>query len=181
MTLPTDYNARKAIPLYDFLTGYFPDALVEVTKVAVEGNKQHNPGEPLHWARGKSMDQLNTAMRHMFDHRVSKRDTDGCLHLAKAAWRLLAEIQLLTEAEAKVGAARLMTDAELKEHDITVEVAESQASFGDAIEALSEPAVLPTYMTGLSRHFCAGTNVTELGWAAECEKCKTALYGPREI
>lgn len=99
--LPIDYHARKAIPLYDFLTGYFPDALVELTKVSVEGNTQHNPGEPLHWARGKSMDQLNTAMRHMFDHKSNPFDTDGCYHLAKAAWRLLAEVQLMCEARDK--------------------------------------------------------------------------------
>ena len=112
MTLPTDYNARKALPLYDFLTGYFPDAIVELVKVSVAGNAQHNPGEPLHWARGKSMDQLNTAMRHMFDHGAGHVYDDGTplppevlaaiggehpMHLAKAAWRLLAEIQLICE------------------------------------------------------------------------------------
>lgn len=98
MSLPHDYSARKALPLYDFLTQYFPDALVELVKVSVEGNKQHNPGEPLHWARGKSTDQLNTAMRHMFDHGGGATyDVDGTMHLAKAAWRLLAEIQLLVE------------------------------------------------------------------------------------
>jgi hypothetical protein len=102
--LPKDYNARKALPLFDFLTKYFPLAVVELTKVAVAGNEQHNPGEPLHWARGKSMDQLNTAMRHMFDHGMGNvydetSPTVGpTMHLAKAAWRLLAEVQLLCEA-----------------------------------------------------------------------------------
>lgn len=96
--LPTDYQKRKDLPLYTFLTQYFPDALIELVKVSVAGNLQHNPGEPLHWARGKSTDQLNTAMRHIFDHGAGCRyDEDGTMHLAKAAWRLLAEIQLLTE------------------------------------------------------------------------------------
>jgi hypothetical protein len=99
MSLPTDYHARKALPLYSFLTGYFPDAIVEMVKVSVAGNQQHNPGEPLHWARGKSTDQLNTAMRHIFDHAVQPVDTDGTYHLAKAAWRLLAELQLICEAK----------------------------------------------------------------------------------
>ncbi len=99
MALPNDYKARKEIPLFDFLTKYFPDAIVELVKVSVAGNNQHNPGEPLHWARHKSTDQLNTAMRHMFDHGAGNvTDTDGTMHLAKAAWRLLAEIQLLCEA-----------------------------------------------------------------------------------
>ncbi len=107
--LPKDYHARKALPIYDFLTQYFPLAIVEVTKVAVAGNVQHNPGEPLHWARGKSMDQLNTAQRHMLDHGMGNvYDVDPevdaltgfgpTMHLAKAAWRLLAEIQLICEA-----------------------------------------------------------------------------------
>ena len=109
-SLPKDYQARKAIPLYDFLTRYFPLAIVELTKVAVAGNEQHNPGEPLHWARGKSTDQLNTAMRHMFDHGMGNvYDTEPpavvekiggpTMHLAKAAWRLLAEIQLICERD----------------------------------------------------------------------------------
>jgi hypothetical protein len=104
--LPTDHDARKALPVYSFLTGYFPDAIMELVKVSVEGNKQHNPGEPLHWARGKSMDQLNTAVRHIFDHGMGNtHDSDGTLHLAKAAWRLLAEIQLICERKAELKAA----------------------------------------------------------------------------
>ena len=65
--LPKDYSARKAIPLFDFLCERRL-AIREIVKVAVAGNEQHNPGEPLHWAREKSTDQLNTAMRHMLDH-----------------------------------------------------------------------------------------------------------------
>jgi hypothetical protein len=113
--LPKDYKARKALPLYTYLTQYHPDAILELVKVAVAGNEQHNKGEPLHWAQGKSMDQLNTATRHVFDHgQGNVYDTDdipyleaaglpnepGTMHLAKAAWRLLAEIQLLCDARA---------------------------------------------------------------------------------
>jgi hypothetical protein len=97
--LPTDDKARKDLPLYSFMFGYFPDAWLEVVKVAVAGNKQHNPGEPLHWARGKSTDQMNTAFRHLFDYgRGVKVDTDGVYHLAKAIWRLSAQLQLDVEA-----------------------------------------------------------------------------------
>jgi hypothetical protein len=96
--------------VFDFLTKYFPLAIVEVTKVAVVGNAQHNPGEPLHWARGKSMDQLNTAQRHLLDHgmgAVFDESDDGrvpgmrTMHLAKAAWRIMAEIQLICEAKSE--------------------------------------------------------------------------------
>ena len=98
--LPTDDKERKALPLWDFMFGYFPDAWLAVVDVAVQGNKQHNPGERLHWARGKSMDQLNTAFRHQFDYGTgTKLDSDGVPHLAKAIWRLMAQLQLDIEAE----------------------------------------------------------------------------------
>ena len=105
MTLPTDAKARKALPVYTYITEYFPDALIAEVEVAVAGNEQHNPGEPLHWAREKSTDQLDCAQRHMLDHKKSHRDTDGQYHLAKAIWRLKAELQLVIEAERKAAAA----------------------------------------------------------------------------
>lgn len=98
--LPTEDAARKELKLWDFQFGYFPDAWLAVVRVAVAGNKQHNPGEPLHWAREKSTDQLNTAFRHQWDYgRGIKKDTDGQYHLAKAIWRLSAQLQLDIEAE----------------------------------------------------------------------------------
>lgn len=98
MSLPTDDKARKALPIWDGVIMYFPDVWAEIAKVSKAGNDQHNPGEPLHWARGKSMDQMNTAMRHMIDHGTGTLvDTDGGYHLAKAIWRLCAELQLTLE------------------------------------------------------------------------------------
>ena len=94
---PTDYDARKALPIMTGLLDYFPDACAAVAEVSVIGNEQHNPGEPMHWARGKSPDQINTALRHMVQR--GGRDTDGGRHLAKAAWRLLAALQEEIEAE----------------------------------------------------------------------------------
>lgn len=100
--LPDDYHERKKWELWTFLTEYFPDAFLAVVDVAIKGNDQHNPGQPLHWARGKSADQKNTAIRHMWDHRFSgPKDKDGAYHLAKAIWRLSAELQLVIEAEKK--------------------------------------------------------------------------------
>lgn len=98
MSLPTDDKARKALPIFTYDTEYFPDAHIEEVRVAVAGNLQHNPGQPLHWAREKSKDQMNTAYRHMLDHKAGNvKDTDGCYHLAKAIWRLKAELQLTIE------------------------------------------------------------------------------------
>ena len=98
--LPAIDAERKAIPLFDGAVMYFPNALAAVAEVSRIGNEQHNPGQPLHWARGKSMDQFNTALRHLVDHRMGVRyDNDGGRHLAKAAWRILAALQLDIEAE----------------------------------------------------------------------------------
>ncbi len=100
MGLPTDDKARKATPIWSGVVMYFPDALAAIAEVSRIGNDQHNPGEPLHWARGKSMDQMNTSLRHQIDHGQGVRyDKDGARHLAKACWRLLAELQLDIEAE----------------------------------------------------------------------------------
>lgn len=98
--LPTIDTERKAIPLWTGVLGYFPDAIAAIAAVSKAGNDQHNPGEPLHWAREKSTDQINTAARHLLDHTTGTlRDSDGQLHLAKAVWRLLAELQLTIEAQ----------------------------------------------------------------------------------
>lgn len=100
MSLPTDNAARKALPLWDYMFGYFPDAFLAEVEVAVAGNDQHNKGEPLHWAREKSTDQLNTALRHQMDYAKGvKKDIDGTWHLAKAIWRLKARLQLDIEED----------------------------------------------------------------------------------
>jgi hypothetical protein len=97
---PIDDKQRKAIPIFDGCMAYFPDALGAVAVVSKIGNEQHNAGEPLHWSRGKSMDQFNTAVRHLLDHKSGIRyDADGGRHLAKCAWRILAALQLDIEAE----------------------------------------------------------------------------------
>jgi len=92
-----DAKARKGHPLFSGVMNYFPDALLEVAHTSKIGNDQHNPGQPLHWAREKSSDHLDCAARHMLDFKAI--DTDGGRHGAKAVWRLLAELQLTIEAE----------------------------------------------------------------------------------
>lgn len=95
--LPTDSAERKNIPLASGVLDYFPDALAAVAGISKAGNDQHNPGEPLHWARGKSMDQSDTLIRHFLER--GSRDTDGLRHSAKMAWRALALLQLEIEQE----------------------------------------------------------------------------------
>ncbi len=128
MSLPSDPGERKGLPLWDYMFGYFPDTFLAEVAVAVAGNKQHNPGERLHWAREKSSDQLNTALRHQFDYGTgTKKDTDGCWHLAKAIWRLRAQLQLDIEADRREQAAR----AHMSELKATLYA--SAASFDDPL------------------------------------------------
>lgn len=84
-------QARKNIPLTSGVLDYFPDALAMVAYVSKLGNDQHNPGQPLHWARGKSNDHADCIMRHLVDR--GRMDSDGVTHTAKVAWRALALLQ----------------------------------------------------------------------------------------
>jgi hypothetical protein len=124
MSLPTDDKARKRLQMFTYLMEYFPDAFLAEVEVAVAGNEQHNPGEPLNWARGKSKDQLNTAFRHLWDHaRGTKKDIDGQWHLAKAIWRLKAQLQLEIEAEFKTPQAADVDDflERVRRHDAAID------------------------------------------------------------
>ena len=89
--LPTDPAERKAIPVATGCLDYFSSALIEIAKISKKGNDQHHPGEPLHWARGKSMDHPDTIIRHFMER--GTLDVDGTRHSAKLAWRALALLQ----------------------------------------------------------------------------------------
>jgi hypothetical protein len=92
-----DSDERKGMPLATGLLDYFPAALAEVAHLSKTGNDKHNPGEPLHHARGKSQDHADTILRHMAER--GTKDTDGHWHDTKVAWRALAQLQELLEKE----------------------------------------------------------------------------------
>lgn len=96
--LPTDTATRNDLPMADGCLDYFPLALAYIAYVSKVANEQHNPGEAMHWARGKSLDHRNKILKHLAD--CGTQDTDGLRHSGKMAWRALAELQ--TELE-KVG------------------------------------------------------------------------------
>jgi hypothetical protein len=89
---------RKATPITSGVLDYFPLAMAEVARVSKAGNDQHNPGQPLHWARNKSSDHADCIVRHLIERGIV--DTDGMRHSAKMAWRALALLQEELEAEA---------------------------------------------------------------------------------
>lgn len=96
--LPTDAAARKAVPVYSGCLRYFPRALAAVAELSRVANNQHNPGEPLHWAREKSSDHHDALTRHLLE--AGAIDGDGQLHSTKVAWRALAALELELEARA---------------------------------------------------------------------------------
>src|SRR5688572_8614547 len=108
LTLTTDSNERKGIPLIGGCLKYFPAALAGVARHSKEANEKHNPGEPLHWARGKSTDHDECIGRHLTDimdylalerrSGLAERDRVALLSEANAlAWRALALSQELYE------------------------------------------------------------------------------------
>ena len=96
-TLPQDAKGRKEYPVATGFLDYFPDAVVAVSRLSKVGNDQHNAGQPLHWARGKSGDEADTMMRHFLQRGTF--DTDGVRHSVKMVWRALALLQKEIEAE----------------------------------------------------------------------------------
>lgn len=91
---------RKKYPVYTGVLKYFPDALMELSRVSLLGNKQHHADEPLHWDRNKSSDHLDALTRHLLE--ADELDDDNILHLAKVAWRALAALQEKLEKDNQV-------------------------------------------------------------------------------
>ena len=100
-TLPTDSAERKNYPLLRGCLNYFPAALAGVAHTSKIGNDKHNPGEPLHHARGKSMDHGDCILRHLMDlEDLIAANAEGTSILEEAnslAWRALALSQELHE------------------------------------------------------------------------------------
>lgn len=107
LTLPTDSNERKNVPLLSGCLKYFPAALAGIALISKLGNDKHNPGEPLHHDRSKSMDQGDCILRHLTDVEdllaarargdTSISDNNILLEVNQLAWRALAYSQILHE------------------------------------------------------------------------------------
>lgn len=96
-SLPINAKSRKDIPLATGCFDYFPDALIALAELSRIGNDQHNPGQPLHWARDKSTDHADCLLRHFVDR--GKIDSDKVRHSTKVFWRAGALLQLEIEKE----------------------------------------------------------------------------------
>ena len=91
---------RKGIPVYTGFIKYFPRAILAVARLSQVANDQHNPGEPLHWAKEKSMDEPDAMMRHLIDDALGEElDSDGIMHLTKVSWRAMANLERKLEKQ----------------------------------------------------------------------------------
>lgn len=93
--LPEDDAIRALYPMADGCLDYFPNALAEVSRISYEGSAKHNPGQPMYWNRAKSHDHRNKVIRHTVE---TKDDSEASIeHAAQAAWRALAQLQVMIE------------------------------------------------------------------------------------
>jgi len=99
MLLSEDASTRKGTPITTGVLDYFPRAIAAVAQCSKVGNDQHNPGQPLHWAKEKSADHADCIARHLIDRHTV--DTDGVRHATKLAWRALALLETALEEESK--------------------------------------------------------------------------------
>jgi hypothetical protein len=95
--LPTDPKERKEVPLASGLFDYFTDALIAIARLSNKANVRHNPGEKLHWSKGKSTDHADCALRH-FAQRGEMDPEWNESHTVEFAWRALALLQMEIEA-----------------------------------------------------------------------------------
>ena len=96
---PNLAQRRKRTPVYSGVLKYFPNAIKEVSRCSLAGQKQHNHGNELYWDRTKSTDNEDALARHLIDHSIDPMDDDGVLHLAKVAWRALAALEVYLDEQ----------------------------------------------------------------------------------
>lgn len=100
MMLSADSAERKGTPVITGVLDYFPLAIAAVARLSKAGNDKHNPGQPLHWSRGKSFDHADCIGKHLIDRGTIDPD-NGMSHSVSMVWRALAFLEL--EEEARLG------------------------------------------------------------------------------
>lgn len=97
-------SERKGAAMSRGLLAYFPDALAMVARHSVRSNEKHNPGQPVHWARGKSTDHEDCIIRHSTAIAADPLAMDdGQYEIVCRAWRALAALQVWIEEQTAKG------------------------------------------------------------------------------
>jgi len=85
---PTDAQERKTYPVFTGLLNYFPHACAAVAHHSFVGNEQHNAGEPMHWAKEKSVGTGDQVVRHIMEGwKEFNLDKDATESFCAQAWR----------------------------------------------------------------------------------------------
>jgi hypothetical protein len=95
---PDDSAERLTYPVKTGLLDYFPRACAAVAHHSYVANDQHNPGEPMHWAKEKSVGTGDQIVRH-----VMEGDLEAC------AWRALELLERKLTGLPPFNQAGLMT------------------------------------------------------------------------
>jgi hypothetical protein len=91
---------RKECAVSRGFMAYFPDAIALVARHSVRMNEKHNPGQPVHWSRGKSNDHDDCIGRHSLAIAVDPDSLDdGQPHMVCRAWRAMAALQEWAEKQ----------------------------------------------------------------------------------
>lgn len=87
---------RKEYPVFTGLLMYFPNACAAVARCSYFANEQHNPGEPMHWNKSKSIGTGDETVRHLMDAaHGTPAGADGIEHAANHAWRAMEYLERL--------------------------------------------------------------------------------------
>lgn len=132
--LPADDKLRKEVRAFQGFVKYFPDAIALVAVLSKIANEQHNPGQPMHWAKEKSKDELDSLMNHLMDIACKgelSQDADGVLDAIKVAWRGMANLQRLAD---KFGLDTLMYLMKDEAEEVSNEAAALDCLLGNTDE-----------------------------------------------
>jgi len=101
--LPTDAKERKGLPIGTGVLDYFPLTMAEIAKASLAGNRQHMPGEVLHWDRSKSSDDFDAMIRHALQR--NDPDDGEVSHAGAMAWRACAVAEKILESRTNAAKA----------------------------------------------------------------------------
>jgi hypothetical protein len=177
LTLPVDSSERKQYPLLSGCLKYFPAALAGIAKISKVGNDKHNPGLPLHHARGLSMDHGDCVVRHLLDTEdllaaLARANGDNVpalqaqilVEASQMAWRALAYSQMLHETFGAPLAPGAAPAADRDKAEIFEAVADEQAKLS-----------VDEMMVDLEKRYDSHSKAEDLKWA-EFDKDATEAF-----
>jgi hypothetical protein len=172
---------RKGYPVVDGALMYFPRMLAAIARHSAKANAKHSPGEPLHWARHKSTDHLNTALRHIMDHKMGVEFDGEYINIVAAGWRILAAGETWLELREGIDAvAEARANAEFKEAAVAMYDAiqrssrenDCQGAHAREVNAAIDEATEIQFGTAALRHPVLRGVVWQPSDNCECDACR---------